>query len=897
MSLRLNFCALVIMLICSCQSTQHLPNTSQAVSTSASLDSKLGVRFLTEEEAVARAIRVSEIRYQLKVDLTGDSKNFKGDMHITFRLSDAASDLKLDSTESKIMNLMINGQEVKTFTTQNRAVLLPQKFLKKGMNEVSIAYLGVYSHSGEGLHRFTDPVDNREYLYTQFEDFDANRFMPCFDQPDLKAKLQLEVLAPLKWQVITATLETKQIENATGARLWSFPETQLISTYLFSLHAGEFKVWSSKFGKIPLRLFARQSLAKFVQPNEWFKTTKQGLKFYQNYFAIDYPFAKYDQLIVPEFNAGAMENVGAVTFSERMIYRGKQTRNQRSDSVETILHEMAHMWFGDLVTMKWWNDLWLNESFADFMESQATREATEFKDAELDAFSGERQWAYHDDELVTTHPIEAKVRNTDEAFLNFDGITYGKGAAVFKQLQYTIGAETFRQGVRNYFQKYSYKNTELKDFIGELAGASHQDLMSWSKGWLQDSGVDTLKVQIKCEAQKIQSLNLEIQKSSTSNQNRSHAFEIALLSGEQAMKVTDTLRVVMNGSNLEVKDAVGKNCPKLIYPNYRNNDYIKFELDPITLKNISSSFRKVEDPFLRLMFVTTLWQMVRDQKLKLAEYSDLALAAVAVEKERHVRAQLIRSISGGRHADEDCLYFYMPDEAGSDRELRKNFVERVEKTYAHNLQQSASGSDDQTIWLDALIHSTESQAGLANLKEILSKNKITGLSVDQDRRWAIVQRFCEFGDPGALKMLENEEKLDASNRAKDSRLACMASLPNSDDKKNWYSQVKAEKSEYSLEQIKAVSSHIFPYQQRELQKPFADDFFKFMSQSFSRDQEYLVAVTGELAPRMCSRTSADRLQAFVSSNPAMPAVLLKTLKVAGQEDERCAKVRAFNEMK
>ncbi len=888
--------SLVLMSFTACQSTAHHPKV-QADSAATMAAQNLEVRFLTQEEAQARAKRLSQIHYQLNVDLTGDKKNFKGDMLITFELSDISSDLKLDSTDSEITKIRINGQDVTKWIQAKRSILLPQSLLKQGYNEVAIQYVEVYSHSGEGLHRFEDPEDKKEYLYTQFEDFDANRFMPCFDQPDLKAKLQLTVLAPAKWQVITANYESSKHKISKQIQKWIFPDTPLISTYLYSLHAGDFKVWKSNFGKIPLRLFVRQSLAKYVTAEDWFKITREGLGFYQDYFAIDYPFFKYDQLVLPEFNAGAMENVAAVTFSERMIFRGKQTRDERSNTAETILHEMAHMWFGDLVTMKWWNDLWLNESFADFMENLATQGATEFKDADLDAFFGEKQWAYQEDQLITTHPIEASVKNTDEAFLNFDGITYGKGSAVFKQLKYKIGADTFREGVRQYFKKYSYKNTDLADFMAELSAASRQDLGQWSKGWLQDSGVDTLKFQIKCEAQKVKSLDLEILNPDTAKQNRVHAFEIAFLTEQGSrMKVSQNFRVVMNQKKMSVADAIGQECPKMVYPNYHDNDYIKFQLDGVTIANLRISFSKVEDPFLRLMFSTTLWQMVRDRQFKIGDYSEIALKATTTETDSKVLKQLVFSISGGKHYDDSCVYFFMPNDTPDERLARQKFVALVENTYYENFKKSKLGSDEQMTWFESLTHATETPTGLNRLAQSLDSKSVSGPKVDQDRRWLIVQQLCKFKDPRAPDILASEEKLDTSNRAKDSYLACMASLPNLENKKFWYEKVKAEKSDYSLEQIGQIARNLFPYQQRDLKQTFADDYFNFISNSFNRDQEYLSAIAKELAPAMCNEKSASRIKAFVAVSPQMPAVLVKQLKVLAQEDGRCAKVQAYNRL-
>ena len=854
------------------------------------------VNFITQEEAKERASRVSQVHYQLQTDLTKSETNFNGQMNLEFQLSDITSDLKLDLTDAQISMLKVNGQLVSTPKQFKRHFMLPHEHLILGPNKVQIHYQALYSHSGEGLHRFVDPEDKRVYLYTQFEAFDANRFMPCFDQPDLKAKLQLSVVAPRTWIVISNTRENTMLPISKKNVKWDFPDTPSLSTYLFALHAGDFKVWRSQFGSIPLRLFARKSLSKYVVSEDWFRVTKQGLGFYQKYFAYDYPFYKYDQVIVPEFNAGAMENVAAVTFSERFVTRGKETRNQKAGTAEVILHELAHMWFGDLVTMKWWNDLWLNESFADFMENLATVSATEFKDAGMDVFSGGKQWAYRDDQLVTTHPIEANVKNTDESFTNFDGITYGKGSAVFKQLSYKMGDETFKKGVQSYFKKYAYLNTQREDFMKELGEASNQDLSNWSQSWLQDAGVDTLTYQVKCEAGKVSKLSLELENSIYSKKMRSHAFEIALFSPQEGkIKISKTIRISMDQRKMDVKEAVGAECPRLVYPNLGDYAYLRFHLDAVSVNNLKADFNKIEDPFMRLSFAVTLWQMVRDQKLKINEYADVALAAVTVEPNQKVLRQIVNSISGGRHSDENCIYFYLPNETEVEQKARSKFVAQIENIYAQLLRASPPDSDTQKNWLDALIHATETKEGLARLNALLEdKEKLAGLDFNQDRRWSTLQQMCKFNFPEVRAKLSSEEMRDSSSRAKESKLACVASIPNLENKKDWYAKVKSEKSEYSLGQIGQIARNIFPYQQRDLQSAFVDDFFEFITKSFDRDQEYLSTVSRDLIPALCNEQSAGRIRQFVGSNTQMPPVLVKAMRVAGQEDERCAKVHAFN---
>ncbi len=474
-----------------------------------SLGNRLPESLLTEFEAKERASRVSDVAYTLFFDLNADKETYSGRATTQFhyRPSTDAFQLTIDFETGTVKTLLVNGTKVETPTYNGFFVTLPTSYLKPGTNSVEIEFEKPFSKSGDGFYRFKDPEDGRVYTFTDFEPFNANKLFPCFDQPDLKATYTMEVLAPNDWTVITAVRENKT-KSEQGRVRWFFPTTLPFSTYIFSLHAGPYHVWKStaktQAGTIPLRLFARKTLAKYIDAQNWFKISTQGFQFFNAYFDTFYPFKKYDQVIVPDFNAGAMENVGAVTFSERFVFRGEPTRAQLLDRADVILHEMAHMWFGDLVTMKWWNDLWLNESFATFMAALASAEATEFKEAWQVFYEDTKTWAYWEDGLVTTHPIEVPVLSTDQAFANFDGITYGKGASVLKQVHFLIGAERFKAGVRDYFKKFAYKNAERKDFVSSLEQASGSNVLAnWTGEWLQTKSFNVLEAEFKCDGGKI----------------------------------------------------------------------------------------------------------------------------------------------------------------------------------------------------------------------------------------------------------------------------------------------------------------------------------------------------------------------------------------------------------
>ena len=399
---------------------------------------------LSQQEAEERAARISNVGYELHLDLTAGASTYRGEVTIRFERT-GNGDLFLDQRGGGVELVEVNSTPVEIPATTYR-IALPGAALG-AENSVRVVYEHDYDHTGEGLHQFVDPEDGSEYLYTNFEPYNAHRLFPCFDQPDLKATFALTVDAPADWELIANSAESGREQLEDGRLRRAFTSTEPFSTYLFALIAGPYHVVRDEHGGVPLGFYCRRSLVQYLDEEELFEVTKQGLDFYAQFFDYAYPFGKYDQVFVPEFNAGAMENVGAVTHSERMVFRDPPTENQRLGRAEVLLHEMAHMWCGNLVTMRWWNDLWLNESFATYMAYLSMVEATRFTAAWQAFNSGMKAWAYRQDQLVTTHPIAGQVRDTDETFLNFDGITYGKGAAVLKQLVAAVGMEGFREGI------------------------------------------------------------------------------------------------------------------------------------------------------------------------------------------------------------------------------------------------------------------------------------------------------------------------------------------------------------------------------------------------------------------------------------------------------------------
>src|SRR5450759_5393675 len=446
----------------------------------------------------ARAARVGPIAYDIRLELSAEQTTYRGEVRITFPVRGTA-DLFLDFRGGTIEHLEVNGMPVDRPERPGARIVLPGPLLAPETS-VRVVYENAYDRNGDGFHRFVDPVDGEVYVYSNFEPFEAHRLFPCFDQPDLKGTLAIRATVPAAWAVISNNPVEAVDAAPDGRRTHRFTTTPPISTYLAAVIAGPYVGVHAEHRGVPLGVWSRRSVAPFVDADEMFVITGQGMDFYADLVARPYPFAKYDQLFVPEFNAGAMENAGAVTFTERHVYRDPPTETQRLGRAETMLHELAHMWFGDLVTMRWWDDLWLNESFATYMGNDAQAEATKYTSAWVDFANGDKSWAASQDQLPTTHPIAADVPDVSTGRLNFDGISYAKGASVLRQLVAWVGEDAFFGGVRDYFAEHQWANASLRDFLAPLERHSGRDLAEWTREWLQTAGMNVLRAEISTTA-------------------------------------------------------------------------------------------------------------------------------------------------------------------------------------------------------------------------------------------------------------------------------------------------------------------------------------------------------------------------------------------------------------
>ncbi len=860
------------------------------------------LQILTQDASTLRFSQVQNVHYDLLINLM-DRSNFIGIAEIQFDLIRMDSPLRIDFGSGKILTAKINGKPVSDIKYKSGFFNISINSLEPGRNVITIEYTHPYSRSGNGLHIFEDPLDREIYIYSQFETNHAKSMFPCFDQPDIKATYTLKVIHPKHWIAISSTTPVVT-ENSAESLLSSFPETAKISTYVFSLHAGPYYEWKDSYKNISLRLFARKSMKDFVDSKFWFQITKQGLQYFETYFEIPYPFGKYDQIIVPEFNFGAMENVGAVTFSERFLSRGQVTRSMKEKLASVILHEMAHMWFGNLVTMKWWDGLWLNESFATYLSTKAQYEATEFKEAWETFFTGMKSWAYREDKSVTTHPIQGIVSDTEQAFTNFDGITYGKGASVLKQLEFYTGEDTFRKGVSLYLKKYSYSNATLEDFLSSIEEVSGKDLKSWSEEWLKTEGFNRILSGFTCteDGKFLKEISIDQDHITNTKVLRTHRTEVAVFQISRGkLKYLDSQKIEYSSekNRFPWKNTSTK-CPDFIYPNYNDYDYVKVDYPQEILdeKGLSKlrAILQTERTLETLMFWRDMNEEIREGDLSLQRFSELAMDLLENEARDIVLDSNLGLIVSSKFPSYNSLLYLKPEKE------RYKFIVQLENWTWNNMLKSRPYSDRKRSWFKSYLSVGYTDHFKKRALNLLQSSESThGIKIDQDLRWAILLKLCslESRKDALQNLLEEELKRDSTKFGKDSALSCESSIADPVLKGIWMNQLLSPNEEYSSSTLRGVMYHIFPIHQMGLQIPFVEFYFQNIQNSkIGGDENYLESYTSLLAPRFCTEENWSILKRFIHriSNSELPPIVLKSLRMTLESEEECLKIRKKSEI-
>ncbi|WP_329198612.1 aminopeptidase N [Streptomyces sp. NBC_01435] len=845
---------------------------------------------LTREEAQERARLLTVDAYEIDLDLSGaqEGGTYRSVTTVRFDSAEAGAETFIDLIAPAVHEVELNGKALDVAAVfRDSRIALPH--LVAGSNELKVVADCAYTNTGEGLHRFVDPVDQQAYLYTQFEVPDARRVFASFEQPDLKATFQFTVKAPAGWTVISNSPTPEPRDD-----VWSFEPTPRISSYITALIVGPYHSVHSSYEKdgqsVPLGIYCRPSLAEFLDADAIFDVTRQGFDWFQEKFDYDYPFAKYDQLFVPEFNAGAMENAGAVTIRDQYVFRSKVTDAAYERRAETILHELAHMWFGDLVTMEWWNDLWLNESFATYtsVACQAYAEGSKWPNSWTTFANVEKTWAYRQDQLPSTHPIMADIRDLDDVLVNFDGITYAKGASVLKQLVAYVGMDAFFKGVQAYFKAHAFGNTRLSDLLGALEETSGRDLKTWSKAWLETAGINILRPEIETDENGHVTSFTVLQEAPALPAGakgeptlRPHRIAIGCYDLDAAGKLvrTDRIELDVDGTHTTVPFPAGTARPAVILLNDDDLSYAKVRLDEESLRVVTEHLGDFTESLPRALCWASAWDMTRDGELAARDYLALVLAGIGKETDIGVVQSL-------HHQVKLALDLYAAPEW---REA--GLTQWTEATLAH-LRAAEPGSDHQLAWARAFAATARTPQQTDLLQSLLDgKETVEGLAVDTELRWAFVERLAAAG------LLEEDEiaaeyERDRTAAGERHAATARAARPTEEAKAEaWASVVESDTLPNSLQE--AVISGFVQTDQRELLAPYAEKFFAAVKGVWdSRSHEMAQQVAIGLYPTLqVSQATLDATDAWLSA--AEPGAALRRLVSESRSGvERALKAQA-----
>lgn len=827
---------------------------------------------LTRIEAQERRDVIDTQSYEVALDLTKGAEVFGSRSVVRFRATPDSFTF-IDLIAREVREISLNGEQL-----DPAGIFADSRITLTGLQEENVLVIDadcLYTNTGEGLHRFVDPVDGEVYLYSQFEVPDSRRVFAVFEQPDLKATFQFTVTAPAAWKVISNSPTPEPIVHGESAT-WGFEPTPRISSYITALIAGPYEatfseLTSSSGRVIPLGVYGRRSLWEHLDADYIFDKTREGFAYFEEKFGVPYPFAKYDQLFVPEYNAGAMENAGAVTFTETYVFRSKVTDAVKERRVVTILHELAHMWFGDLVTMKWWNDLWLNESFAEWASTIATAEATEWTEAWTTFNALEKTWAYRQDQLPSTHPIVAEINDLEDVMVNFDGITYAKGGSVLKQLAAWVGIEQFFAGVSQYFQKHAWGNTELSDLLAELEATSGRDLSTWSKKWLETAGVNTLEPVIVESADGTISRFAVTQTAPADYPTiRPHRLGIGFYGVQDGALVrTHYVEVDIDGDRTEIPELQGLTRPDLVLLNDNDLAYAKIRLDERSLATAIAHLADIADPLARSLVWGAAWDQTRDAESAASDYIDLVLGNIGRETEsttvRTTLAQLRTAAT-----------MYVAPESREAARLK------VADGLWSLAESAEAGSDNQLQFVTAFAGALVAPEHAGIVGRLRSgEDALHGLEIDADLSWQLLAGLATIGATDAASI---DAALAADNTSKGAEFAAQAraALPDLTSKRAaWASLVERDDAPNTI--VRAAALGFVHPAGVEVLGEFIDDYFAMLlpvweSRTYQIAQYLIVGLFPTALANVELRDAARAwLAAHQDAPPALRRLVLENL--------------------
>ncbi|OAR25874.1 aminopeptidase N [Streptomyces sp. ERV7] len=833
---------------------------------------------LSRDEARERADLLSVDGYDIALDLrsaVGDApdgpRTFRSVTTIRFRCARPGAASFADLVAPSVNAVTLNGKPLDTAAVFDGTRVALADLAAE--NVLVVDANCAYSRTGEGMHRFVDPEDGEVYLYTQYEPADSRRVFANFEQPDLKAPYRFEATAPEGWTVWS---------NGEGTRgedgVWRFAETEPISTYITCVVAGPYHYVTDTYRRtfddgttleIPLGAMCRKGLARHFDADDVFLVTKQGFDFFHDQFDYPYPFGKYDQAFVPEYNLGAMENPGLVTFREEFIFRGKVTQAAYERRANVILHEMAHMWFGDLVTMRWWDDLWLKESFADFMGSFSQVEATRFDNGWITFANGRKSWAYRADQLPSTHPITADIRDLEDAKLNFDGITYAKGASVLKQLVAYVGREAFLEGARRYFKRHAYGNTRLGDLLSVLEEVSGRDMASWSRSWLQTAGLNSLTPQVTYDAgDRITELAVVQEAVEAYPTLRPHRVAVGLYRSEAGALVRYArAEVDVDGPRTVVAELAGAERPELVLVNDDDLTYCKIRFDEGSLATLRTNLGDITDPLARALCWSALWNLTRDALMPARDFVELVLAHSGRESDIGV-LQMLHAWTRSAQT-----HYAAP-------EWREEGGRLLAEGALRELRIAAPGSEHQLAWARFFASTATGDADFQLLEGLLAGTaKIDGLEVDQELRWVLLEPLAAHGRADE-SVIGAELARDDTASGKRHQVRCLAARPSAAVKAQAWAQV-VESDALSNALVEATISGFGQASQRELIAPYAPKYFEVIERLWAeRSIQIGMDVVRGLFPSLRDNRSTldstdEWLAAHADAAPALRRLVLE----------------------
>lgn len=830
---------------------------------------------LTRTEARERADLIAVDSYDVSLDLTRGENVFGATTTVRFSAAPGSSTF-IDAVTETLHSVTLNGRKLDPAEVSDGIrIQLPDL---AAQNELTVVADTPYMNTGEGLHRFVDPVDGEVYLYTQFEVPDARRMFAVFEQPDLKATFTFRVTAPSHWDVVSNSPTPVPVPTSPGAdggarSVWEFPPTPRLSSYVTALIAGPYQsvrsdVTSADGRVIPLGVFARKSLMQYLDADNIFELTRQGFEFFEAQFGCPYPFEKYDQLFVPEFNAGAMENAGAVTILEGYVFRGKVPEAQVERRAITVLHELAHMWFGDLVTMRWWNDLWLNESFAEYMSHLAAVENTKFQSAWTTFASVEKSWAYRQDQLPTTHPIFADINDLHDVEVNFDGITYAKGASVLRQLVAWVGSEEFMAGVREYFGKHAWGNTELADLMAELEKASGRDLDQWGRLWLETAGVNTLQPELAVDADGTIT-DFAILQSAIAEQPtlRPHRLAVGFydVTDEGRLERTHREELDVDGERTAVPALAGLRQPDLILLNDDDLAYAKVRLDGKSLATATAHLKDFRESLPRTLVWGSAWDAARDGETPARGYVDLILGNIAAESDSSVILVQLRQLA-------TTLTFYVAEE----------HREATNVSAADRLWDLAAavpgGSDAQLQFVKSYALLARSEQQLDTIAGLLDGSAtLPGLTVDQDLRWELVASLVVGGRIGQ-EQIDAELEKDNTSTGQNAAALATAAIPTPEAKAAAWDSIVVKGDLSNAIQASAVAGFTRVLDTA-LLEPYSEKYFQAVPGIVAERTHALAQqiVVGLYPAQLTTQATIDRTDAFLAALPEESAALRRMM--------------------